>query len=173
LPGVGPYTAAAVASIAGSAPVAAIDVNVRRVVERVGFGDRAPARSSVDVAAQRWVDRDDPGRWNQALMDLGREHCRVVPRCDGCPLVRVCRWRRAHPSGASIERGPSRQGPFVGSTREIRGRVVDVLRARRSAGAAALVRATGFDATRVGEALEGLIVDGIVERSGRSYRLPM
>jgi A/G-specific adenine glycosylase len=172
LPGVGPYTAAAVASIAGGVPVAAIDVNVRRVVERVGFGAGAPARRSVDTTAQRWVDRDDPGGWNQALMDIGREHCRVVPRCDGCPLVRVCRWKRVNPAGGSIERGPSRQGPFAGSAREVRGRVVDVLRARRSAGAAALAHATGFEASRVGEALDGLIRDGVVERAGRSYRLP-
>jgi len=59
LPGVGPYTAAAVASIAGGAPVAALDVNVRRIVGRVGFGDEAAPRSSVDAAAARWVDRAD------------------------------------------------------------------------------------------------------------------
>ena len=172
LPGVGPYTAAAVASIAGGVPVAAIDVNVRRIVGRVGFGEGSPSRASVDAAAARWVDRDDPGGWNQALMDLGREHCRAEPRCDGCPLMRACRWRRAHPSGAPVERGPSRQGRFAGSMREVRGRVVDVLRARRSAGVAALAHATGFDARRVGEALDGLVRDGVVERSGRSYRLP-
>jgi A/G-specific adenine glycosylase len=172
LPGVGPYTAAAVASIAGGARVAAIDVNVRRVVARAGFGDAAPPRSSVDAAAERWIDRDDPGGWNQALMDVGREHCRAVPRCDGCPLIRVCRWRRTHPAGVTVERGAGRQGRFAGSTREVRGRVVDVLRARRSAGPATLALVTGFDAGRVREALDGLVRDGVVERSGRSYRLP-
>ncbi len=173
LPGVGSYTAAAVASIAGGVAVAAPDVNVRRIVERVGFdGDESPARSSVDAAAQRWVDRDDPGGWNQALMDIGREHCRAVPRCDGCPLVRACRWRRAHPAGGSVGRGPNRQGRFAGSMREVRGRVVDVLRTRSCAGRAALANETGFDPSRVEEALEGLVRDGVVERSGRSYRLP-
>jgi A/G-specific adenine glycosylase len=106
------------------------------------------------------------------LMDIGREHCRAVPRCDGCPLVRACRWRRAHPPGEPVERRPNRQGRFAGSMREVRGRVVDVLRTRSSAGPAALVHATGFDPSRVGEALEGLVRDGVVERSGRSYRLP-
>ena len=173
LPGVGPYTAAAVASIAGGAPVAALDVNVRRIVERAGFGDEAVPRSSVDAAAARWVDRDDPGSWNQALMDLGREHCRAMPRCEGCPLIRACRWHRERSPGAPVDRRSKRQGRFAGSMRQVRGRLVDVLRTRSSAGPAALARATGFDAGRVGEALDGLVRDGVVERSGRSYRLPV
>jgi A/G-specific adenine glycosylase len=154
-------------------PVAAPDVNVRRIVQRVAFGGvDAPAASSVDAAAQRWVDRDDPGGWNQALMDIGREHCRAVPRCNGCPLIRACRWRRTHGAGAPVERGPNRQGRFAGSMREVRGRIVDVLRTRPSAGPAALASATGFEASRVGQALEALVREGVVERSGRSYRLP-
>lgn len=172
LPGVGPYTAAAVASIAGGEQVTAIDVNVRRIVERVGFGHASPTRSSVDVAAQRWADRDDPGGWNQALMDIGREHCRAVPRCDGCPLLPACRWRRANTGSASIERRP-RQPRFAGSMRQVRGRVVDVLRARPSAGAVAIAREARFDTGRVEQALDGLVRDGVVERSGRSYRLPV
>lgn len=172
LPGVGPYTAAAVASIAGGVPVAALDVNVRRIVARVGFADAPPAPSAVDEAAARWVDRGDPGRWNQALMDLGRAHCRAVPRCDGCPLIRACRWRRANPGGGPVASGSRRQGRFAGSMREVRGRLVDVLRARPTAGLAALIGATGFTSARVEAALDGLVRDGVVERSGRSYRLP-
>jgi A/G-specific adenine glycosylase len=172
LPGVGPYTAAAVASIAGGVPVAALDVNVRRIVARVGFADAPPEPSAVDEAAARWLDRGDPGRWNQALMDLGREHCRAVPRCDGCPLIRVCRWHRANPGGGPVASGSRRQGRFVGSMREVRGRLVDVLRARPTAGVATLIGATGFTSARVEAALDGLVRDGVVERSGRSYRLP-
>jgi A/G-specific adenine glycosylase len=172
LPGVGPYTAAAVASIAGGVPVAALDVNVRRIVARVGFADVPPRPSAVDEAAARWLDRGDPSRWNQALMDLGREHCRAVPRCEGCPLTHACRWRRAHPSGGPVASGSRRQGRFAGSMREVRGRLVDVLRERPSAGLAALVGATGFTSARVEAALDGLVRDGVVERSGRSYRLP-
>jgi A/G-specific adenine glycosylase len=171
LPGVGPYTAAAVASIAGGMPVAAIDVNVRRIVGRVGFGmDDAPA-AAVDAVAARWLDRDDPGSWNQALMDLGREHCRAQPRCAGCPLARWCRWRRA---GGAVEHVSSarRQGPYEGSMRQVRGRVVDVLRSRPSAGAGSIARETGFPSGRVDVALDGLVRDGVVVRAGRSYRLP-
>lgn len=173
LPGVGPYTAAAVASIASGRPVAAIDVNVRRIVGRVAFAGGTPSTAAVDAAAARWIDGDDPGGWNQALMDIGREHCRAVPRCDGCPLMAACGWwRRSHRAGTPIERTGRPQGRFDGSMRQVRGRVVDVLRARRSAGRQALARGTGFDPDSVERALDGLVRDGIVERSGRSYRLP-
>jgi A/G-specific adenine glycosylase len=169
LAGVGPYTAAAVASIAGGEPVAAIDVNVRRIVGRAGFGEGPPSTVAVDA---RWVDRDDPGGWNQALMDIGREHCRAIPRCDGCPLTKACRWRRSHHAGTPVERTTRRQSRFDGSMRQVRGRVVDVLRSRRSAGRVALARETGSDLARVEVALEGLLRDGVVEGAGRSYRLP-
>jgi A/G-specific adenine glycosylase len=172
LPGVGPYTAAAVASIAGGTRVAAIDVNVRRIVARAGFGDGSAAPSSVDAVAQRWVDPGDPGGWNQALMDLGREHCSAVPHCDGCPLLDACRWRRANPAGTPVERARTRQARFAGSMREVRGRVVDVLRTRSSAGTVAIAREAGFETSRVEQALDGLVRDGVVARSGRSYRLP-
>ncbi len=171
LPGVGPYTAAAVASIAGGVPVAAIDVNARRIAARVAFGCEPTEVPSgeVDTVACGWVDRDDPGRWNQALMDLGREHCRATPRCDGCPFAAACRYRRAARTPASPAR---RQAPFEGSMRQVRGGVVDVLRTRSSAGVAALARSTGFERARIAMALDGLERDGVVRRSGRSFRLP-
>jgi A/G-specific adenine glycosylase len=168
-PGVGPYTAAAVASIAGGVPVAALDVNVRRVVERVhGLGGAPAAR--VDAAANAWLDRRDPGAWNQALMDIGREHCRAMPRCDGCPLETWCVWRRS--GGSAAPASPRRsQSRFEGSTRQVRGRIVAALLERPSAGVAALVAATDRPPDRVEEALAALVADGVVLRRGRSYRL--
>ena len=176
LPGVGPYTAAAVASIAGDRPIAAIDVNVRRIVSRVGFGaepaDVAPA--DVDATAARWLDRADPGAWNQALMDLGREHCRAVPRCPRCPLARGCRWRRAHDgTNVSVTRPRQpKQARFEGSTRQVRGRVVDVLRHSATSDVSSLAATTGFPTERVAGALEGLVRDGVVRRVGSSFSLP-
>ena len=171
LPGVGAYTAAAVASIAAGVPIAAIDVNARRVVARVAFGRDVPDVPILDIDATvaEWVDGADPGAWNQAVMDLGREHCRAVPRCDGCPLAGACRYLH---SGRAPEPAALKQAPFVGSMRQVRGGVVDVLRARPSAGVATLVRTTGFAADRIAEALDGLEHDGVVRRIGRSYRLP-
>lgn len=161
LPGVGPYTAAAVGSIAFGERVPALDVNVRRVVARWRLGAEAHdvAPSVVADAAAAAIDRADPGAWNQALMDVGREHCRPRPRCEGCPLARACRFRR---SGAAPSPAPRRGTPFVGSARQVRGAVVRVLR-----GGPATVRrlaaATGFAPARITEALAGLARDGLVE----------
>lgn len=161
LPGVGPYTAAAVASIAFGERRPALDVNVRRVVARWRLGadahDVAPA--AVAVAADDAIDRDDPGAWNQALMDVGREHCRPRPRCTGCPLARGCRFRR---SGAVPSPAPRRASPFAGSTREARGAVVRALRGGPST-VARLGAATGMPAERIAAALVGLVRDGLVD----------
>ena len=161
LPGVGPYTAGAVASIAFGAPVAALDTNARCIIARLELGvepDEVPARE-LEAHAIAWVDPDRPGAWNQALMDLGRETCRPAPRCDACPLGPWCRFRGAGRTGRPSAR---RQPPFEGSRRQARGRIVDVLRTgpipvRDLAGR------TGLVADRVGEALEGLLREGIVE----------
>ena len=87
LPGVGPYTARAVAAIAFGRPVGAVDVNVRRVLGRiVGGSKRLPAKD-VQALADAAVPAADPATWTHALMDLGATVCRSwVPRCDECPV---------------------------------------------------------------------------------------
>jgi A/G-specific adenine glycosylase len=171
LPGVGPYTASAVAAIAFGRPVVAMDVNVRRVASRVVLG-REPQRDDPRIAAAARVllDRRDPATWNQAMMDLGREVCRPTPRCEVCPFEPWCRFRRGGRAGRPA--AAPRQSPFEGSNRQVRGRIVAVLRERPSAGLSGLAAATGFGADRIGSAVTGLVRDGIVERRGRSFRLP-
>jgi A/G-specific adenine glycosylase len=91
LPGIGEYTAAAVASIAFGLPHAAVDGNVRRVIVRLSNDDGA------DVAghAEKLIDRRDPGRWNQALMELGATVCLPRdPRCGSCPIAFQCQAYR-------------------------------------------------------------------------------
>jgi A/G-specific adenine glycosylase len=168
LPGVGPYTAAAVASLAFGEPAMAVDTNVRRVLARALLGvDGAQTRAAeVHDAAERWLDRRDPGGFNQALMDLGREVCRPVPRCEACPLANGCRYRR---TGSPAARARRTQSPFEGSSRQVRGKVVEVLRARPSASLAGLARETGAPLSGVGEAVRALAADGIV-RAGLSAR---
>jgi len=168
LAGVGPYTASAVASIAFGRPVAALDTNARRVTARVLFGvdwqEVPPAE--LRNAATGWVDREDPGSWNQAVMDLGREICRPAPRCDVCPVARWCRYREAgtrQPARRRPRRRPA--PPFEGSGRQVRGAIVRILRAG-PATLDELVEAAGTDARRTLEALAALHREGIVTASG-------
>lgn len=93
LPGIGDYTAAAIASIAFGLPHAAVDGNVRRVIVRLLNDDSA----DVQAQASRLLDRKDPGRWNQAVMELGATVCTPRdPRCEECPIAKYC---EAHKHG--------------------------------------------------------------------------
>jgi A/G-specific adenine glycosylase len=161
LPGVGPYTAAAVAALAFGRPIPALDVNVRRVVSRVrlGFEPVESGVPAVDAAAAAWLDRRDPGSWNQALMDLGREVCRPVPRCGECPLAPGCRFRG---SGRTPAPPARRQGRYEGSFRKVRGGVMAELRARSPVSLGALARAVEEPPMRVAAAVRSLAADGLV-----------
>jgi A/G-specific adenine glycosylase len=164
LPGVGPYTASAVASIAFGVPVAAVDTNVRRIVARVVHGvepdEVAPAQLRSD--ADTLVDPAAPGAWNQALMDLGREVCRPRPRCGECPIAGGCAFAAAGREGRGSTR---RQAPFEGSMRQVRGRVVAELRERGTASVADLAATSALDPARVAAAVLDLSREGIVTAS--------
>ena len=166
LPGVGPYTASAVASIVFGVPVAAVDTNVRKVMARVAFGrepDEVPA-ADVAAAAARWLPREAPGEWNQAVMDLGRAVCLPAPRCDACPLAAVCRFRA---NGRTGRRSGRSQRAFEGSMRQARGGVLRELRGRdRAATIQAIASALGYAMPRVDLAVDALERDGLVERTG-------
>ncbi len=168
LPGVGPYTAAAVASVAFSLPVAAVDTNIRRVVARAVLGVDGPEAplGAVRGAGQDWLDRSDPGGFNQALMDLGREICRPRPRCEACPLASGCRFRRTRPPVTRV-RPP--QPSFQGSSRQVRGSVVETLRSRASVTLARLARDAAVPVARVAEAVRALADEGLV-RAGPAAR---
>lgn len=160
LPGVGPYTAAAIASFAYGASIAAVDTNVRRVVARARLG-REPGevrRDTLDDEAGRWLDRRHPAEWNQALMDLGRKICRREPRCEACPIAADC---RARSRSRRSRLAPRRAAPFEGSMRQVRGGIVRVLR-RRSASVGELAVQTGFPVERIVDALGALVRDGLV-----------
>jgi A/G-specific adenine glycosylase len=162
LPGIGPYTAAAIASIAFGVPVAAVDTNVHKVMARVEFGlDRQEvATRQAAEAAMGWLHRTRPGEWNQALMTLGRRVCRSKPRCEICPMAPVCRYPAAGTGG-----GPSvgRRQPFEGSLRQVRGRVVAALRVHPRLTVARLSTTVGSEPSKLTEAITGLVADGIVE----------
>jgi len=128
----------------------------------------------VIAGANAWMDGADPGAWNQALMDLGREVCRPAPKCDECPLARWCAFKTSGRASGRDGRATGRsQGRFEGSRRQARGAVVAALRAADDVTLTGLARTTGLGSDRVEEALAGLVRDGVVEeRSRRRYRLP-
>jgi A/G-specific adenine glycosylase len=174
LPGVGPYTAAAVASIAFGLPVAAVDTNVRRVVARAALGSEpgeVHARQ-LAAAASAWLAPDDPGSWNQAVMDLGRFVCRPVPRCDACPIRDACRSTdRPRPP---VVRSRQASSGFEGSSRQLRGRVIDQLRSVPSARLAELASDLNHPDREIRQVVMALERDALIERDGHErIRLPL
>jgi len=114
LPGIGPYTAAAIASFAFDHPTAVIDGNVIRVLSRILGIPFLPDTSANKTAwlqiAQRYLDKRAPARYNQAIMNFGALHCKpATPRCSGCPFGNQC---EAHRSGR-IRNFPARKKKLV------------------------------------------------------------
>lgn len=122
LAGVGPYTANAVAGFAFQTGSAVVDTNVERVLYRA-FGLEGDAVESV---ADRLAG-DQPGQWNEAVMELGGIACTTTPSCDesACPLRR---WCEAYATGDFTAPDVPTQPSFDGSRRQYRGRVLSVLR---------------------------------------------
>ncbi|MCC7365236.1 MAG: A/G-specific adenine glycosylase [Dehalococcoidia bacterium] len=168
LPGVGPYTAAAVACFAGEAVVPVADTNIARVLARavVGVAAKHDASAGVVEVAARAVLPDEGARaHNLALMDLGAMACTArAPRCDDCPLRGGCAWRLAgYPEGASAARPSPR---FEDTARFARGRIVDALRGAPALTAgelAALLPAR--HAAELPRYLFALASDGLVEQT--------
>ena len=163
LPGVGPYTARAVASIAFGVRVAAIDTNLRRVLSR--WHGEALSGKTLEAAAAQDLG-DDAAAWNQAVMDLGATRCRPRrPACSDCPVREWC-------AGPGIYQPPRSQGRFEGSMRQVCGAIIRAL-IRGPVGFAALVDRTAIEPDLVAAALESLVVEGlVVERPDTSYALP-
>jgi A/G-specific adenine glycosylase len=123
LPGVGLYTAGAVACFSRGESVAFADTNVRRVLGRVLLGRVATEREATQLD-ERLVPRRGADRWHHALMDLGATVCLArTPRCAECPIANGCRSR-----GRAVRVSPRRQTAFATSDRRVRGRIVALLR---------------------------------------------
>jgi A/G-specific adenine glycosylase len=172
LPGVGAYTANAVASFAFGEPVAVLDTNVGRVVARAIANETLSPKRAQGVATEL-LGGGDSAQWNQLMLDLGAQFCRAKPLCDTCPVAPVCAWHRSGgPDPASGSGGVSTpQTRFVGSLRQQRGLVLRYL-GDRPMTRGLLERQTGIDADRLQEVLDGLQSDGLIERTKTSYCLP-
>ncbi|HJQ60582.1 MAG TPA: A/G-specific adenine glycosylase [Vineibacter sp.] len=115
LPGIGPYTAAAVAAIAFDLPASAVDGNVERVIARL-YAIEAPlpdAKPDIRAKAERLVPRQRPGDYAQAMMDLGATVCTPrTPRCVLCPVVDLCAARRRGIAEDLPRRRPKKERPL-------------------------------------------------------------
>ncbi len=174
LRGVGPYTARAILAFAFEHDVAVVDTNAAKVLARAVAGRRLTARES-QALADSIVPEGRGWAHNQAMLDLGATHCRSVPRCDGCPLRGVCRWRRGgNPTdpAASTAHTSRRPAPFRGSDREGRGLLLaaalDGPVPRASLG---VVAGWPRDTVRVDRVVAQLVADGLVVVDGRSMRV--
>jgi A/G-specific adenine glycosylase len=133
LPGVGPYTARAVAAIAFGMPVGAVDTNVRRVLGRIAAGGpEAGSAAEMQTLADAVVSRDRPGAWTHALMDLGARLCRPSrPRCADCPVIAWCRYAAGDRPVAGAPGTAPRRRPepaFPSTRRWLRGRILELAR---------------------------------------------
>jgi A/G-specific adenine glycosylase len=176
LPGVGAYTAAAVASFAFGQREPVLDTNVRRVLARLVSGQQhpAPATSAAEIRLAEALlpgDGRRAARWSVAVMELGALVCTATrPACAACPVAARCRWRGSgSPPGQARRRAPR----YEGSDRQCRGSIMAALRA--AAGplpAAALTAAWDIEGQRA-RALAALLADGLVtERPDGAFSLP-
>jgi A/G-specific adenine glycosylase len=170
LPGVGPYTAAAVAAFAFRQRQVVLDTNVRRVLARVQTGV-AGAGAAVTVAEREVADEtlpDDDERaatFSVALMEFGALICRArAPECAGCPLATRCAWRLA---GYPAPVGPVRASQrYAGTDRQARGVVLAMLRSQAGPVRRSQLRTAWADDVQLARAIDGLVADGLIEPAG-------
>ena len=176
LPGVGDYTARAVACFAYGQRVPVVDTNVRRVVARAvrGEAEAGPPSTRRDLAAVEALlpdDREQAVAFSIAIMELGALVCTArTPRCDDCPLASSCAWLAA---GRPDWDGPRRKvQTFAGTDRQVRGLLLDVLRDGDGTAPRAALDAVWPDAVQRDRALDSLVADGLMVRTGDLYALP-
>lgn len=175
LPGVGAYTARAVACFAFGHRHAVVDTNVRRVLTRAVHG-RAAARPSAgelaDVEELLPADPARAARFSVAAMELGALVCTArAPACPRCPLREECAWKQ---TGRPAADGPARRSqPFSGTDRQVRGLLLGVLRGAPGSVPASALAPVWAEAGQRNRALAGLVDDGLaVALPDGSYTLP-
>jgi A/G-specific adenine glycosylase len=178
LPGIGDYTARAVAVFAYGDRHPVVDVNVRRVLARavLGQGEPGPAKAKQDLPLMESVlpdDRDAAAATNAAVMELGALVCVArAPACDACPIADRCAWRAAGYPEHDGPRAP-RQAKFAGSDRQVRGLIMAELRSSDVPVLRAEIDLVWPDDAQRERALASLLRDGLaVGDDAGGYTLP-
>ncbi|MCW6011048.1 A/G-specific adenine glycosylase [Micromonospora sp. CPCC 205371] len=175
LPGVGTYTARAVAAFAYGQRHPVVDTNVRRLVARASQGepDAGPTTTAADLVATEELLPHEPARAARAsvaFMELGALICTArTPKCTDCPLVEACAWRA---SGRPASTGPTRRPQqYAGTDRQVRGLLLAVLRGATGPVPRTRLDLVWADDVQRDRALASLLADGLVERHGERYAL--
>lgn len=176
LPGIGDYTARAVAVFAYGNRHPVVDTNIRRVIARAIGGQAEPGPPGKrDLAAMEALlpeDRPAAAAFNAGMMELGAIVCVArSPRCGECPVASRCAWRQA---GYPAYDGPKKavQKRYEGSDRQVRGRILAELRASHIPVTAAELETVWPDAAQRDRALAGLLADGLAVAAEGGYTLP-
>jgi A/G-specific adenine glycosylase len=152
LPGIGKYTAGAIAAFAFNTPVVFMDTNIRRVFIHEFFPDRQNVHDDELLPLVRQtLDAKDPRKWYNALMDYGSM------------------LKREHGNSNKKSAHYIRQSPFENSNRQVRGRIVKVLVTMAPLSGSRIVKETGMDAERVKKNLADLEREGFIRKKGRTY----
>jgi A/G-specific adenine glycosylase len=172
LPGVGDYTANAVASFAFNQRVAVLDTNVGRVLARAVTNRELRAKEA-RLIAHALLPRNEVAAFNQAMLDLGAQFCKATPLCSTCPVAKICRWHTEGgedpaPKSAGVSRP---QSVFEGSDRQVRGRILAVLREGHSSKGALAKTLGDIETDRFESILGGLVLDGLIEQKGYIVQL--
>ena len=173
LPGIGPYTARAIAAFAYEADVGVVDTNVGRLLARWTGTTLAP--KPAQAMADALVPPGDGWRWNQSLFDFAVAICtKKTPACGECPLRAACVWAGQGEDPAAGSAGVSGgQSRFEGSARQVRGRITDALREGPVAADALSPFARPTDTPETLRAIvDGLIADGLAVEVDGVLRLP-
>jgi A/G-specific adenine glycosylase len=176
LPGVGCYTAAAIASFAYGRREIVLDTNVRRMLTRLALARAFPSptpTSQERALAEELAPRSPQhaARWAIASMELGAVVCRARnPRCDACPVQDFCAWRQA---GNPEWNGPPRRGQaYHGTDRQCRGAVLAVLRSSDDPVEDHRLAEAWQDVAQRERALASLVNDGLIVSVGHGWSLP-
>ncbi len=177
LPGVGDYTAAAVASFAFGRRHVVLDTNVRRVLGRTQSGVEFPAaavtRAERELAEQLLPqDEATAATWSVAVMELGALVCTARnPRCTDCPVADLCAWRAAgHPA---YDGPPRKVQAWAGTDRQCRGRLLAVLRESEGSVSREQLEPAWPQEEQRARCLAGLVRDGLVVATAADrYALP-
>lgn len=173
LPGIGEYTAAAIAAFAFEKRSLVLDINIRRLYARLFDGVETPTQAATKVEKSRYeelIPKREPHVWAAASMELGAVICTSqAPKCGICPVAHVCAWRSLdYPKSDVVKRRQS----WHGTDRQCRGTIVQALRENEVLTKSQIAQLWDVP-SQLEKALLTLLDDGLIESRGKNkFSLP-